>query len=124
MVRKTLAPVLLLMAFATLRAAPVPDRPAPERPHAPPPTMASAEVGKDGELAVERVVVQTEMVPVQEEVVVGGQKAVRTRLVPRQVTRITVEKVDLKGVQAFGSDGKQIEAAKLADLLKKPTPVL
>jgi hypothetical protein len=125
MVRRTLAAVVLLLAVAGLQAAPVPERPALEKPQTPPPTMAAAEIGKDGALLIERTAVRSEVAQVTEEVVLpGGRKEARTRLVPRQVILTTMEKVELKDVQAFGSDGKQIDTAKLAELLKKSTPVL
>jgi hypothetical protein len=124
MARKTLAPVALLLAFAGLGAAPVPEKAVPGKPDALAPVLASAEVGKDGALAVERLVHRFETVPVQEEVVVGGKKEVRTAYVTQQRLQIITEKYELKDVKAFDTEGKPIETAKLAELFQKSTPVL
>jgi hypothetical protein len=122
MVRKTLVPVALLLAFATLHAAPVPEKALV--PDGPAPVLVSAEIGKDGALTVGRRLTRSEVVPEKVEIVVGGQKQAVTRYITREVFVEVMERYDLKEVKAFGTDGKPIDAVKLAELFKKSTPVV
>jgi hypothetical protein len=83
-----------------------------------------ASVDKAANILVWRTSV--ELVPEQrtQRVERDGQVEERTYVVHVPITRQVKRSFPSKEVQAFATDGKQIDSKKLADLLHKPTVVL
>src|SRR5262249_20686110 len=109
---------------ATMLAASTRAGEEPAAPRGLPPRIALARVDEKGQLTLKETV--TEYAPQQRAgtVVQDGKTitTVSTVLVP--VTTVRLRSADLKDVQAYGADGKQIDAKKLPQLLRKETPVL
>jgi hypothetical protein len=115
-------PLLAALTAVTLAAALRPDD-APSPPQGPPPKGA---VARTASRAIELTEPVSEIVAVERRrvVQVDGRfvtEAYRENVV---VYRQVVRRIEAKDVRAFGTDGKEIEAARLAELLQAGLPVL
>jgi hypothetical protein len=96
----------------------------PDVPKGLPPTFVLASMDKDGQFRVRQPVLVA--VPVAREVVVeqNGQKKKVTVTSAETMVRVVERKLDGKGTQVFGTDGKQLDAKAVAKALEKETAVL